>query len=331
METTDWMVAIFMSVGGIVCSAIFSGFENGVVSIRQPRLHYYIDHGNSGAKYIQYFLKRPTTMLATILLGNNIANILLAVYVEKMSQQITQNTLGLTLISFCLTIVLLIAGEITPKVWFRQHPIQRCSKAAIPIYAFYWLAYLPILMLTYFVNGLNKLLAGKASSEKLHRNEEFRMMFKESLDDGELTQSTTLMMQHLLDYNSLTVRDLMVDKAYTVVLEGNLSLDEAVKIAKEKQMKRFPVVLKSDPNNWIGIFSVYDVIFKIPEDQWKDKNVLMLTRDLVTLGADENISEVLSQTARSKLRLMVVLDSDGKGVGVISPSDVMKPMFGQLA
>lgn len=332
------LVIVLVCLAGAFCC---SGFENGMLSIRRARLEHAVAGGDRRARRLQQFLAAPHTLLATILLGNNLCMTIAAIYSDQLQQNLLQALHGWggvwwlnILTPVVLTVVLLVCSEITPKLWFRQNPLGRCLPLVPPLVAFTWLAYPLVRALTAFVNALNRLFPsdtshGAAGAALLR--DDFRLMLLESEQQHLLDREARLLLDHALDYHENTVRDRMVPRAQVIALSASMTLAEAVAIAKRHQRNRFPVTQNAAPDGpWSGIFTVYDAIFRVHQRDWATQTVADCMRPPVTIRDDMPIAKVLPLSRLTRSTLLIVVDAAGQQRGIITPSDILAPLFGAV-
>ena len=326
-------IYLLISITGLIFSACFSGFENGMLAIRQARLDHAVKQGSNIALKINYFLDRPSLMLATILLGNNLCNVFTAIYVDELLKigtdnlnlsQIMAATISI-LASVVLTIIVLIFGEITPKVWFRQRPFQRCSKLVYPMYVFYILAWPFVRMLTSLVKLLNRLFPGEHAG-----NTTDSTMLRESASAGLIGMESLFLLENALQYDETRIGQLMVKKEGVVALNVNMTLSEALRFSRETNISRFPVYKDTSKEKWIGTFSIYDALFRVAPEDWDKKQIRRYIRPITHVSTKSKASNVLQRSKVSRSPLLVVVDNDMHQLGIITPSDIVQHLFGEL-
>src|SRR5690554_3492074 len=105
----------------ILCSAFFSSSETGLLSLNRYRLRHMSREGNRNAQRAQRLLNKPDRLLGTILVGNNVVNILAASIATVIAVDLWGDA-GVAIATIALTIVVLIFGEITPKTLAALRP-----------------------------------------------------------------------------------------------------------------------------------------------------------------------------------------------------------------
>ncbi len=329
--TREFFIALSISVSGIVVSAVFAGFENGMVSIRKARLDHAVSQGSWTAGLIQALLNRPSSMLAAVLLGTNLAHSFTAIAFNQAAEELFGSGYHVIIgANAVLTIVMLIFAEITPKVWFRQRPFHRCRLMIAPIYLFYVLTVPVTILITMLVAVLHRLFPRGTSSDAVLLRDDFRTMLHESETEGLLSGEGRRLLENSLGYHQQTVRDLMVPAEGVHALSTDATLAEALALAEKTNVNRFPVYSAGKSGTWSGVFSVYDAIYRIPREQWKKETILAYMRPLVTVSDEASASEIFKNSRLSRSPLLVVLDSRERQVGIVTAGDAIKPLFGQL-
>jgi CBS domain containing-hemolysin-like protein len=325
--------AIIVTAACLLASACFSGFENGMLALRRARLDHAAGEGKATAVLMRRFLDNPGLMLGTILLGNNLANVFAAIYFDEIVQRVFGTSAVYTSIaSLMLTFFVLVFGEISPKVWFRQAPMQRCGLLVFPMYALYVVMMPAVKVLNGVAQLVSRLVGGgPAGQDRALIRDEFRTFVLEGSREGVLDAEAARILDSALGYTGETAGSLMtpIDKART--MPATLTLREAVNLAEDLRTSRFPIVSPEDAENaWVGLFSAYDAIFTVPPERWDDETVTDHFRPLVTVPAGAGIDRVLRIAHATRTPLLAVLDDGGKTVGVVSVRDVLRPLFGEL-
>ncbi len=324
----------------LFCSACFSGFENGIVSVRQARLEHAIAQGQRSARLIKWFLDHPGRMMATVLLGNNLVNCFASIYFDELISALPflhghHASLWLaTGISIVMVFILLIVGEITPKVWFRQNPLPRTQLLIYPMYLLSWLFSPFVLALTAFTSLLRRCFPTSERTEEIARaREEFRIMLRESEENALIDREARGLLENALDYHGRRVRDVMTGRGDVLTVPADYTLAQAIAYSEQTGCSRFPVTRGGkapSATSWIGIFSVYDAVYRVDRARWGDEPVLRHIRPLVTIHEDAAVHQVLPRMTLNHTPLLAVLDRQGLPAGLVTADDVVQPLFGEF-
>jgi Mg2+/Co2+ transporter CorB len=148
----------------LLLSAFFSSAETCLMALNRYRLRHLVNDGHRGARLAQLLLDKTDLLLGAILLGNTFAAVSIATISDDMSQRLLgDGTTGLWLGTIAITLVILIFGEITPKVIAAAHAERLALTYSYVLYPLTRLIY-PFLWFTnLFVQGLLKLLRIKVN------------------------------------------------------------------------------------------------------------------------------------------------------------------------
>jgi CBS domain containing-hemolysin-like protein len=328
------MIALLITIVCLGASACFSGFENGMIAIRRARLEHAVANGSATARLMKRFLDRPALMLGTILLGNNLSNVFTAVYFDRFLQgyiddPVTVAVLGTAL----LTVIVLIFGEVTPKVWFRQAPFFRCQLLIYPMFIFQCVTSPFARMLGWVAARISALVVGTvgvAQENVASVRESFRIMLHESLETGLIDDEAYGLLERAVDYSRMHVSEVMTARAETRCIASSLTLEEAVAESQRYGRARLPVYDEQDPDRWIGVFSVYDAMFRLHPDDWAGHCVVEYVRPAITIREGARLQDVLNLSQLTSSPLLVVVGRDGAQSGIVSANDVIPPLFGEL-
>lgn len=328
------VILLLLTIIGIFISACFSGFENGMLRVRRARLKRAVDQGSRTAERMAFFLERPALMLGTILLGNNLANCFTAIFFDEWVQRVfaTQSArdplLTSIVASAVLTLVILIFGEVTPKVWFRQHPFYRCQRFVYPIFAFYRATAHIVNGLSTFSFWLERRFAPTmvSSGSSAHAREDFRLTLLESEEAGTISTDARRLLDDALEFHNHRVSDIMTPRERVRTIPATMDLASAVAFAAEHDVSRLPV-RDNETGQWLAIFSVYDAIFSVNDKRWPHEQVLDHVRPLTTINATAPIDRVLPLARNNDSPLMAVVDDHGHSIGIVTTENVVDPLF----
>ncbi len=267
------MIYVFLTLSFVIMQSLFSGMETGLISLRKPRVDHGVRQGDRPAQLLDFFLKRPGFLLATTLLGTNICLVCASLMAEKAALNFGLDKNYSSLTAVVVMTILLLVAEIVPKNWFRQAPYERCRIFIYILYAFYIIMYLPILLLAKFTEKVSAVFS-RANKNKpdprILMREDFRLLLRESEAAGIIDGEGADILDKSLDFYTVKVGDIMVQRRNIREIAAHTSISDAMKFCKEYGISRAPVFLENtdDGGNrerWIGVFSVYDAIFNIPE------------------------------------------------------------------
>lgn len=322
----------------ILAQAFFSGIETGLISMRKSRVRHGVKSGVSGAGILNFFITHPGYMLATTLVGTNIC----VVCTAKMAKEGTialgfKGPMAMLSVTIILT-ALLLAAEIIPKDWFRQHPYHRCLMFSGVLQAAYFILYVPVHLMAGLTQITTRMIKNSSEPKKAEAammREDFIMLLRESETAGIIDSEAADILDRSMEFHEITVQDIFQPKQVVVDAPADMTVKEAIRLCGEKGVSRLPV---RNPNNdenpndtWLGVFSLYDMIFAIPEDQWNNSRIGDSMNSIASIPLNATMESVLLLAKESASPLLAVLSETGANethIGIVSRSDVVKRLFG---
>lgn len=249
-ETSTGLLLLILALL-IVCSAFFSSSETGMMSLNRYRLKHLSKKGNQSARRAERMLGRPDRLLGTILVGNNIVNILAASLATIVAVRIWGDA-GIAVATVALTVVILIFGEITPKTLAALRPEAIAFRVSGPLAVLQRLLYPIVWLCNTLSNGLLRLLGitlENAQAAQLSADELRTVVNEASLG---ITPRRQNMLLSILDMERMTVNDIMVprNEAYGIDLDDDMPT--ILEQLRTSHHTRLPVY-RGDINNVTGI------------------------------------------------------------------------------
>ena len=325
MTTTDIIFLVIVLVC-ILLSGYFSATETAFTAINKIRLRAKADDGDKGAKRVLKLADNYDRLLTTILIGNNVVNILASsLFTLLLIALIPRNEgLATTLSTVILTVVILIFGEITPKVLAREFPEGFARFSAPIINVLMW-----ILFPFTFIFGLWKKLLLKIFKHKEDNaitDDELKIMVEEAEQEGGINAQESDLIRSAIEFNDLEAKDILVPRVDVVSVDCNTSIEEVDKIFMETRYSRLPVY-KDSIDNIIGILHEKDFIKQRGEKGFKLEKV---AKPAIFVVSTTKISAVLQQLQKSKSHMAVVSGEFGDTVGIITMEDILEELVGEI-
>ncbi len=324
MSTTN-IIFLVVVIVCIILSGYFSATETAFTAINKIRLRAKAEDGDKGAKRVLRLADKYDRLLTTILIGNNVVNILASsLFTLLLISLISDEGLATTLSTVILTVVVLIFGEITPKVLAKEFPegFARFSAPMINILA--W-----ILIPFTFLFGLWKKLLLKIFKHKEDNtitDDELKIMVEEAEQEGGINAQESDLIRSAIEFNDLEAKDILVPRVDMVAIDCQAPLDEVDKIFMETRYSRLPVY-KDSIDNIIGILHEKDFIKQREDAGFSLEKSVQPT---VFVVSTTKISAVLKQMQKSKSHMAVVSGEFGDTVGIITMEDILEELVGEI-
>ncbi len=304
--------------------------ESGVFALNRLRIRQLMRAGNRRATVLHGYLENSENFLWTIFVGNTVVNVTLYTLIALSLNHWLQNHPAVELFLFLLAIFLFfIFCELLPKTLFRLFPNRLCLFLARPFRVIH-VALRPLVALaSWFSRKLLPWTGGKVFTGRLSGGrEELRFVMQES--SHSLSAEEKKMINRVLDLQNLTVSQITVPLADTVTVTTKTSMEEALKISREKNVTRLPVMEKqSGRDHIIGVISLKKILYR--DDLDLAKTAEDYVNPALYLREDLRLEEALRRMQRSGRRLAIVLGPNQKEIGVISLQDILKVIFGEVS
>ena len=321
-------ISIIIILTTLVLSAFFSGFEIAYVSSNKVHLEILKKQEGVIANVLNKLTRKPSKLLATMLVGNNVA---LVVYGFEMGKVMTallpdffQNVLWHTIIS---TLIILITAEFMPKVFFQIYANQLLKLFAIPAYFFYFLFY-PLSSLVMWISDFVLRVFFKTKGDYVplsFTKVELVDYISEQLENvpkKEEMDSEVQMFQNALEFSGVKAREIMIPRTEIVAVELNESIENLIATFVSSGFSKI-LIYNENIDDILGYVHSFDM-FKKP------KNIKEVLIPIVNIPETIQINEVLNILTRKRKSMAVVLDEYGGTSGIVTLEDIVEELFGEI-
>ncbi len=312
----------------LLCSSFFSASETAFSFMSVLRIRSMAENKVKGARKALYIAEHSDRVLTTILVGNNIVNILSTTICAFLLSQFIQNpTLLNVMNTVVMTIIILITGEILPKSLAKAQPEKFAVKVAGIMYFLMKLLY-PIVICFY---GLQKLCTRKKEAENEQNTtfteDELESIIDTMQEEGVLEDSESDIIQGAIKIKEVTAHDIMTHRVDVVFLDINSSDSDIEKKFIENQYSRMPVYSEST-DNVVGVLNIKDY-FSAKINNKKSSLKDMMHKPLFT-AENTNVDTLIKEMQKVKKHLAIVLDENGGVSGVVTMEDCTETVFGEI-
>ena len=309
----------------VIFSAFFSATETAFSSMSRIKLKSMAQDGNKKAKKALLISHNFDNFLTTILIGNNVVNILSATLSTLLfTSAIINQELAVALSTAVMTIVMLIFGEISPKSLAKEAP-ERFAMIVAPIVQVFCVILSP---LTWLFAQWKKLLVliFKPKAERGMSEQELITIVDEATTGGDINEDEGELIRSAIEFNVLTVKDIFTPRVDIIAAEIGSSKDELRQIFAENGFSRMPIY-DNDIDHVVGILHEKD-FYQNYFNEVFDIKVGMSNIVCVTLNS--TLSIVLKMLQRSKTHMAVVIDEYGGTTGIITLEDILEELVGEI-
>ncbi len=306
-------------------SAFFSGSEAVLMSLGLDRARQIMDEGGSKSKAMHFMVERPNELLATILVGNNVVNILAASMTTSIATRIFKNdAVGIS--TGVVTFMILIFGEIIPKTFARAQA-EKLSVFIIYVLRFkYYILYPLIRMMVFIIKavlGENAELTGRFITKN-----DIEYMISKAEQDKTMDSKQIDLLTSILEFPTIKVKDIMIPRLEISYIKKAMSFNEIIEIASKDNFSRYPVV-DGELESTVGFLHVKDLAF-IRGSEKEHFSVEKHLKDPFFVYEHMKIQAVFDYMNRKKVHLALVKDENGIVVGIITLEDIVEEILGEI-
>ena len=324
-ESFDILNIIALGVISIILlllSAMASGSEVAFFSLTRLDMEQLRETNDANSQRVLDLLSNPDRLLATILVTNNMVNICLVITVTQLVDNIFIFSGAWEFIfnTIIITFLLLLFGEIMPKVLSQTNPVKMTCLLAAPLKLLRWLVY-PLAIILIRTSSRVSRLASKNSE----------ISIEELADAVDLTETGSeeeqKMLTGIVSFGQTEVVEIMHSRVDITGLEYEATYDEVRKIIVETGYSRIPVY-GEDLDDVRGVLYVKDLLRHIGEDS--DFAWQTLLRKPYFVPEHMMIDDLLKEFQKKKIHIAIVVDEYGATQGLVSLEDILEEVVGEI-
>jgi len=306
-------------------SAFFSGSETALFSLNRLKVRHMATSPSSGKRLVAKMLSNPHRLLATILLGNMFVNVASSSLGEHISSHFFSGGTALFVAVLTMTLLILLFGEIMPKIIAVERPEQIAPLIVIPLNLFSMLispARRSLRWITdLFVGGITH-----APFSSLRVTEE---ELKTALDIGYSEGAVHLLERDLIEkvisFGDKRVEQVMTPRVRMVSIGVNTPIDKAISVLKRRGYSRVPVY-EGNEDSIIGVLNIKDFLRQPGQGSLRD-----YLRPVSIIPETKKIDDLFREFQSTRQHLAVAVDEYGVVSGVITMDDLLEEIVGKIA
>lgn len=306
-------------------AAFFSAAEAALLSIGADRARQLIEEGGAKGKAMAFMILRPSELLATILVGNNIANILSG----ALTTAITADYTGSPIVGIALgitTMIVIVFGELLPKTLGRTYAEEFSVVVIRSLQVLFYICYPVIKTLVWFINTI---LGDSAEyTGRMVTRDDIEFMINKAEKEKTIDSKQIDLLSSILEFPTIKVKDIMIPRTRVNYLQSSWKFDDILKHIKETENSRYPVC-NGELENIIGFLHVKDLAF-LNESDKKNLKIEKLLKAPFFVYEHMKIQSVFDHMNRKKVHLALVKDENGTVVGIVTLEDIIEEIFGEI-
>lgn len=327
-----WIAIFFCFLG----STFFSGTETALTSLSPVQAEKLAADKGWFSKSLKHWIDFPNRLLATNLLGNTLVNTAAATLTASYFQ-IFHPQINLAIVTGALTIVILIVGEIAPKMFARSYSeflAPFCCRVLVMLnYVLYPLTQ----VITQGVVVVLRAFGVVLSSKRSIRIADIERMVLMANRDGSTEKDKTKILSSVFEFSKRRVKDVMIPKDQISALSVDSDLIDVLDTVRRENHSRYPVY-KSSLDRIIGFLHARDLFSVLKNYAFDSGEKLNLNqfslrtclRRAFFVSEHSMISNVLNEMKKKRIHLAIVKDEWANVVGLITLEDILEEVFGEI-
>lgn len=315
----------------LVCSAMISGAEVALFGLSPTDINELIEQKSTKGNIVVKLLGRPKKLLATILIANNTINIGIVLLFSNMGDvlfsNITYMWLGIISVRFLLEVVvvtflILMFGEILPKIYANRNKISFSNRMAYP------LRVLDILLtpLSMPMRSATIFLHNRLGKQKSNLSVDHLSQALELTSEGDTTKEEHKILQGIVSFGNTDTKQVMLPRIDIFALNVDMKFLEVLEEIKKNGYSRVPVYAENI-DNVTGVLYVKDLL---PYIDRKMFNWATLVREPYFVPENKKLDDLLLEFQEKKNHLAIVVDEYGGTSGIVTLEDIIEEIVGDI-
>ncbi|MDP5082185.1 MAG: gliding motility-associated protein GldE [Winogradskyella sp.] len=324
---TSFITSIVLLIVLLICSALISGAEVALFSLTKSNINEGLENKSVPMRLIAKLLERPKKLLATILVANNFINIAIVLLFAFIGETLF-NGVHNTILRFFIEVVsatflILLFGEIIPKIYASRNSVKFASSLARPLmvldFVFSPLS-LPMRFVTLKIHDAFGKQRSGLSVDQLSQALELT-------NDRDTSKEEHKLLQGIVSFGNTDTKQVMRPRMDLFALNIDTSFDTIIKDIIENGYSRIPIY-KDNIDNIVGVLYVKDLL---PHLNKKTFNWTAILREPFFVPENKKLDDLMVEFQTKKVHLAVVVDEYGGTSGLVSLEDIIEEIVGDIS
>jgi putative hemolysin len=324
----------------ILLSAFFSASETALTTLPRSKLKLFKQQKRRGVASLEVLIKQPGRMIAAILVGNNIVNILASVLGTVIMVSILGHmhweehlALGSAITTGIMTFLILTFGEVSPKTIALAHR-ETLAPIVAPMVRLLVILFTPVIifLISFPEMVMRVLRISKSPPGQSITEQEVRALIDASKDEGVIEEDEKKMLHKVFEFNDTPIRNAMTPRGKVQALDSDTPFEQVMKLFSAKPFSRVPVYRKK-LDNILGVLYAKDILLWVSGGNRKKAqfaNLGSALRKPLFVLETRTTASVFRQMKREKNHFAVVVNSRGNLMGIVTLEDLVEEIMGEI-
>ena len=320
-------------IGLLAVSALFSAAETAMTGASRGRMHQLERDGDRAARRVNKLIADQETMIGSVLLGNNLINILASALVTQVLTKAIPGGWGVAAATALMTVLVLVFAEVLPKTLAITRSDEVARFLSGPTEIVIWLFGPVVFAVQFFVRKTLGLFGVKITMEDdvLAAHEEIRGAVEYHHSEGLVESRDRRMLGGVLDLAEMDVSQVMVHRTSISVIDVDLPPDELVAQVLASNHSRLPLY-KGDAENIVGLLHAKDLLAALATTSGgvAALDIPAIAREPWFIPDTTNLKEQLNAFLKRRNHFALVVDEYGALQGLVTLEDILEEIVGEI-
>jgi putative hemolysin len=330
-DSGSLIIQISIIVFCLLLSGLFSGSETAITSFNELKAKHLLEKRGRSAKLLRLWLREPTQVLTTILVGNNLVNILgSAMATSLVLKHFPEG--GVVLATAVMTVSILFFSEVIPKTLAKANSEYLVLPALRFVWIFRFILYPAMLLFAWLAERTLSFFGknGQKWATPSVTEDEISFLIDISEAEGALELEKKQLLENVFEFGNTVVREIMIPRTDMVAISEDTTAGEVVQVMLEKGRSRIPIY-RENIDNVTGIIHVKDILRRFRDQKNMDFSVKELsTREPVFVPETKPVNELLMEFRNKKRQMAIVVDEHGGTSGLATFEDLIEEIVGEV-
>lgn len=320
------LTALLVILGCFALSAFFSGSETALLRLRTSEVEREAKSGRGpSAPAIRELLRSTSRLLVTILLGNNLVNLLAASVASAVAVAALGERAGVLVATLVLTVTVLLFCEVLPKAVAARNPERFAHAIALPLYLVHQgLRPVHVAYDRWLEPLVRRISGGAASDESIPPDEVLRIAMRAG--KGQPQGTPLAIIAAAADAVDTEVHEIMVPSSEIVAYPIDTPPAELLEQFLQERYTRAPLYMESI-DRCEGVAHLKDLIVLVREGGTDLRDIL---KPVLRVPEGKRILELLTEMQQAFVHMALVKDEFGNTEGILTQEDILEELVGEI-
>lgn len=323
-------------------NAFFSGAEMAIVSVNKNKLKLLSEEGDKRAIMLENLLREPSKFLSTIQVGITLAGFFASASAATgLSQYLSgflkragipySNQISMILITFLLSYITLVFGELIPKRMALRSS-EKIALSSVGVIITISKIFLPFVkFLTFSTNIVLTVFKMKEDNlEEKVSKEEIRSLVEVGREHGIINEIEKEMIENIIEFDEKVAREIMIPRTKVFLIDRNISIDDLFEKKEISKYSRIPVY-EEEMDNIIGILLAKDLMMEAYRVGFENVNLSEILQEPYFVPETKNVNELFNEMQGEKKHIAILIDEYGGFSGIVTLEDLIEEVMGNIS